>query len=100
MPPNVCSGSVLAFAFYSLLCVLSSFAIILTRKGELVALLLLSFGCRVTVNVLYLFLKVPWVGLQFLIVVFPDHTHFKVNLCIYAYVQTRQSLRCSHTLAK
>ena len=37
---------------YALLYVLSSFAIILTRKRELVALLLLSFGCLVTVNVL------------------------------------------------
>ena len=55
--------------------VLSSFAIILTRKRELAALLLLSFGCLVTVNVLYLFLMVPWVGLQYVIVVFPDHTH-------------------------
>ena len=52
----------------------SSFAIILTRKRELVALLLLSFGCLVTINVLWLFLTVPWVGLQFVIVVFPDHT--------------------------
>ena len=49
--------------------------IILTRKIELVALLLLSFGCLVTVNVLRLFLTVPAVGLQFVIVVFPDHTH-------------------------
>ena len=31
---------------------LSRFAIIMTRKRELVALLLLYFGCRVTVNVL------------------------------------------------
>ena len=27
-------------------------------------------------NVLWLFLTVPWVGLQCAIVVFPDHTHF------------------------
>ena len=42
-----------------------SFTIILTRNRELVAfkLLLLSFGCLVTVNVLYRFLMVPWVGL-------------------------------------
>ena len=32
--------------------VLSSFAIILKRKRELVALLLLSYGCLVTLNVL------------------------------------------------
>ena len=37
---------------YALLCVLSSFAIILDRKRELVALCLLSYGCLVTVNVL------------------------------------------------
>ena len=37
---------------YALLCVFSSFAIIFTRKRELVALLLLSYGFIVTVNVL------------------------------------------------
>ena len=47
----------------------------MTRKRELVALLLLSFGCLVTVNVLWLNLTVAWVGLQFVIVVFHDHTH-------------------------
>ena len=60
--------------WYALHYVLSSFAIIFTRKRDLVALLLLSFGCLVTVIVLQLFLTVPWVGLQFVIVVFPDHT--------------------------
>ena len=40
------------------------------------ALLLLSFGCLVSVNVLWLFLTVLWAGLQFVFVVFPDHTHF------------------------
>ena len=53
----------------------SSFAIILTKKRELVALLLLSFRGLVTVNVQWLFLKVPWVRLEFVIVVFPDHAH-------------------------
>ena len=53
----------------------SILAIILTRKSELVALLLLSFECLVTVNIMWLFLKMPWVGLQFVIVIFPDHTH-------------------------
>ena len=62
--------------WYTLLCVLSSFAIILTRKRELVALLLLLFGCLVTVNILWLFLMVSWAGLQCVIVVFPDHTDF------------------------
>ena len=37
---------------YALLCVCSSVAIILKRKGKLVALLLLSYRCVVTVNAL------------------------------------------------
>ena len=36
---------------------------------------LLSYGCLVTVYVLWLFLMVSWVSLQWVIVVFPDHTH-------------------------
>ena len=52
----------------------SSFAILLRRMRELVALLLLSFIGLLTVNVLWLFLIVLWVGLQFVIVLFPDHT--------------------------
>ena len=38
-------------------------------------LLLLSYGCLVTVNVLWLFLTVPWSGQQFVIMVFSDHSH-------------------------
>ena len=52
----------------------SSFAIILMGKRELVALLSLSSWCLVIV--VWLFLAVPWVCLQFVIVVFPDHTHY------------------------
>ena len=48
--------------WYALRCVLYSFAIILTRKSELVALLLLSFVCIVTVNVLMFFLPHGAVG--------------------------------------
>ena len=51
----------------------SSFVIILMGKRELVALLSLSSWCLVIV--VWLFLAVPWVSLQFVIVVFPDHTH-------------------------
>ena len=58
-----------------LFCVHSSFAIILKRKRKLVALLLLSYNCIVTVNVPWFILMVSWVGLQCLIVIFPDHTH-------------------------
>ena len=56
----------------ALLFVLSSFAIILKRKRELIAL---SYGCLVTVNVLSLYLTVPWVGLRYVIMVIPNHTH-------------------------
>ena len=55
-----------------LLCVHSSFAIISTKKRELVALLWLSSWCLVIVE--WLFLMMPRVCLQFAIVVFPDHT--------------------------
>ena len=40
------------FIFYALLCVHCSFAIILKMKIKLVALLLLSYSCVVTINVL------------------------------------------------
>ena len=64
---------------YALLCVNSSFAIILKRKRRLVALLLLSYRYIVTIHVLWLFLTVPWVGLQCVIVVFPAHSHLLCN---------------------
>ena len=44
-------------------------------KRQLVVLVLLPYQCLVTVNILWLFQMVPWVGLQCVIVVFPDHTH-------------------------
>ena len=46
-------------------------------KRELVALLNLSSWCLVIVEPL--FLAVPWGCLRFVIVVFPDHTHFFVQ---------------------
>ena len=61
----------LCFGMHLILCVISSFAIILRGKRELVALLLFAFLCLVTVNVRRLFLTAPWVGLQCVIVVFP-----------------------------
>ena len=60
---------------YALLCAHSSFAIILKRKRKLVAMLLLSYRYIVTIIVLWFFLAVPWVGLQYVIVIFPDHTN-------------------------
>ena len=57
----------------TLLYVHSSIAIILMGKTELIALLNLSPWCLVMVE--RLFLVVPQGCLQFVIVVFPDHTH-------------------------
>ena len=57
----------------TLLYVHSSIAIILMGKRELIALLNLSSWCLVMVEPL--FLAVPRGCLQFVIVVFPDHTH-------------------------
>ena len=51
----------------------SCFAIILVGKRELIALLSLSSWCLV-IDV-WPFLAVPWVCLQFVNVVFSDHTH-------------------------
>ena len=70
---------------YALLCVHSSFAIILKSKSKLVALLLLSYRCIDTINVLWLFLTVTWVGLQCVIVAFPDHTHLLLKTSAYVY---------------
>ena len=66
----------------TLLYVTSSFAIILMGKRELVALLRKSSWCLVIV--VWLFLAVPWVCLQFVIVVYPDHTHVLfLNMFLY-----------------
>ena len=65
----------------ALLCVHSSFAIISMGKRELVALLCLSSWCLVIV--VWLFLTMPRVCLQFVIVVFPDHTHYFLLCTIF-----------------
>ena len=56
----------------------SSIAIILMGKRELIVLLNLSSWCLVMVK--RLFLEVPRGCLQFVIVVFPDHTHLLFQL--------------------
>ena len=70
----------------TLLCVRSSIAIILMGKTELIALLNLSSWCLLIVE-RRLFLSVQWGCLQFVIVVFPDHTHLffwiSVNLFLF-----------------
>ena len=67
---GVCNCSMLCC---TLLYVHSSLAITLMGKRQLVALLNLSSWCLVMVE--RLFLAVPGGCLQFVIVVFPDHTH-------------------------
>ena len=67
---GVCNCSVFCC---TLIYVHSGIAIILMGKRELIALLDLSSWCLVMVE--RLFLTVPRGGLQFVIVVFPDHTH-------------------------
>ena len=69
--------------FYCMLLdVHSSIAIILMGKRELVALLNLSSWCLVMVE--RLFLAVSRGCLQFVIVVFPDHTHL---LFLYRHIE-------------
>ena len=68
---GVCNCSMFCCA---LLYIRSSIAIILMGKRELIALLNLSSWWLVMVE--RLFLAVPRGCLQFVIVVFPDHTHY------------------------
>ena len=68
----------------TLLYVHSSFAIILIGKRELVALLSLSSWCLVFV--VWLFLAVPWVCLQFVIEV-SMHGGF-LTIAMYHYRET------------
>ena len=74
-PPLFVGVLCLSLFYNALLCVYSIIAIILKRKRKLVALLVLSYRCIVTINILWLYLTVPWVGLQCVIEVFPDHTY-------------------------
>ena len=76
---NIHTKSVCVCQSCMLLYVRSSIAIILMGKRELVALLNLSSWCLVMVE--RLFLVVPRGCLQFVIVVFPDHTHL-LFLCL------------------
>ena len=58
--------------FCAVLCVHSSFAIVFMGKRELVTFFVVlgpELQCLLKVG------SVPWVGLKYVIVVFPDHTH-------------------------
>ena len=69
----------------TLLYVHSSIAVILMGKRGLIALLNLSSWCLVMVE--RLFLAVPGGCLQFVIVVYPDHTHLLFLVCcIFEYI--------------
>ena len=68
---------------FALFCVHSSFEIISMEKIELVVLLCLSSGCLVIV--VWLFLTVPRVCMQFVIVVFPNYTHLLFCTCSCVY---------------
>ena len=48
--------------------------LVLQSNRRLVALLLLSYRCFTTINVMWVFLMLPWVCLLCVIVVFPYHT--------------------------
>ena len=78
----------------TLLYVHSSIAIILMGERELIALLNLSSWCLMMVE--RLFLAVPRGCLQFVIVVFPDHTHllffFIIKFCKIFYKRIKGKL--------
>ena len=84
MLPIGCAVMCLSLFCCAILCFLSRFAIILKRKRELAALLLLSYGCIVTVNV---FVTLPYgvLGQEWLFIVsIPD-------ICGFHYCAARIS---------
>ena len=66
-------------------CVHSSYSIISMGKRELIALLWLSSWCLAIV--VLLFLTIPQVCLQLVIVVFPDHTHL-----LFLYIHNNSAI--------
>ena len=76
-------------------CTLVYIAIILMGKRELIALLNLSSWCLVMVE--RLFLAVSRGCLQFVIVVFPDHTHLLFLLPNRIKMLSNKKISASHT---
>ena len=72
----------------TLLYVHSSIAISLMGKRELIALLNLSSLCLVMVE--RLFLAVPRGCMQFVIVVFPDHTHLLFFFILFRLFRSKK----------
>ena len=66
---GVCNCSLFFVRYF-----VSSFEIITMGKRELATFLCLSSWYLIIV--VWLFLAISWVCLQFVIVVFPDHTHY------------------------
>ena len=79
--------------------VISSSAIIMMGKRKLFALLCLTSWGLVTVSVLWFFLTVLWAGLQCVIVVFHDHTHFFQTLLILMFNNVRYTIPNQYTNA-
>ena len=77
----------------ALLYVHSGVAVVLMGKSELDALLGLSRWCLVMFE--WLFLMVPYGCLQFVIVVFPDHTHL-----LFLFSTLAQTLQMYYNIGK
>ena len=89
---GVCSCSMFCCM---LLYVSSGIAVVLVGRRGLVALLGLSSWCLVMVE--RLFLAVPRGCLQFVIVVFPDHTHLLFSLLTYKSIDVDEGKPFSST---
>ena len=87
--PIVCGASVFVFnLLFITLNVHSSFCYHLEEEEKADCFAFLSYRCLVTVNVLWLFLTAPPVGLKCVILVFPDHSHllfYSLKYCEPAY---------------
>ena len=60
--------------------------VILTKKETVGCFALIGFLVFLTVRVLWLFLTVPCIALQYLVVVFPDHTYLLFGLFVYIFI--------------
>ena len=74
--PIVCGRSVLVFVLLCFTLCALEFCNHLEEEEKAGCFAIIVYRCIVTIIVMWLFLTVPLVGLQYVIVVFPDHTHF------------------------
>ena len=84
--PLDCGGSVLGPCF--VLHYLSVIYILQSSWGRESWLLYFDClpWCLVTVGILWLFFLMPWIGMQWVIVLFPDHTHLLIETVYSATV--------------